>query len=281
MPKPMDTAPSASLLMDFQASPPFEQLLEQLLYEKQPDTFPISINPIVTAASGLLSECVQLRRPEVNEENLAELSARLSNAITQFQQRAEQAGVANYQIMAARYLLCALLDETITSTSWGTNSDWAQVSLLSAFHNETFGGEKFFLLLTELVRNPTKHRAMLELIYLCLALGFEGQCRPLPNGTQEVSVLRVELFRQLRPLHEHVSGEVSPHWQGVKAAHRRPARRHRIVPWQVVAVCVLIGLGGMYASFAWVLGEQRDALLQLHQYFTATSPSVLTRSAHL
>src|SRR5690606_40799872 len=88
--------------------------------------------------------------------------------------RALQEGVENSQVMATRYVLCTAIDEAVVTTPWGNESEWSQMSLLSSFHNETFGGEKFFQLLERLSRNPVKHLLMLELMYLCLALGFEG-----------------------------------------------------------------------------------------------------------
>jgi type VI secretion system protein ImpK len=51
---------------------------------------------------------------------------------------------------------------------------WSRHSLLVTFHNETWGGEKFFQLLAKLAQNPQQHAHLLELMYYCLALGFEG-----------------------------------------------------------------------------------------------------------
>jgi len=45
------------------------------------------------------------------------------------------------------YVLCSLLDETVLGTPWGSESVWAGQGLLIGFHNEAWGGEKFFLAL--------------------------------------------------------------------------------------------------------------------------------------
>ncbi|MFJ7313487.1 type IVB secretion system protein IcmH/DotU [Pseudomonas sp. NPDC098747] len=280
MPKPMDVAGDDRTvilsrleqaspeepLTDFSAPPSFEQLSERLFYAERPfNLLPITTNPIVAAASPLLSECVRLKNcPQVTD--ITALNTGLSAAITQFQHRALQAGVDSREVMAARYLLCAMLDETIGSTSWG-EQHWGQMSLLSAFHNETFGGVKFFQLLAGLKCNPVKHQSMLELIYLCLSLGFEGRYRREAGGPQTLKLIRDELFRQLRPLQADGSREVSPHWQGLT----EPAQpRVRMFSWRVVALCTLIALGAMYGGLAWVLSEQRDTLMQLHQQITST-----------
>ena len=77
-------------------------------------------------------------------------------------------------IIAARYILCTFLDETAASTPWGSGGVWATDTLLVRFHNETWGGEKVFLLLSKLAEDPRRNRDLLQLIYACLALGFEG-----------------------------------------------------------------------------------------------------------
>jgi type VI secretion system protein ImpK len=38
----------------------------------------------------------------------------------------------------------------VVTSGWGNESEWSQMSLLSRFHQETFGGEKFFQLLDRL-----------------------------------------------------------------------------------------------------------------------------------
>ena len=58
-----------------------------------------------------------------------------------FEFRAVQDGVENSQVMAARYVLCTVVDEAVVTTPWGNESEWSKISLLSSFHNETFGGE--------------------------------------------------------------------------------------------------------------------------------------------
>jgi len=104
------------------------------------------------------------------------------------------------QVMAARYVLCTVVDEAVVTTPWGNESEWSQMSLLSSFHNETFGGEKFFQLLDRLSKNPVKHLPMLELMYLCLSLGFEGKYRVQARGMLELEGIRDALYRQIRQL---------------------------------------------------------------------------------
>ena len=257
-------APEESPLTDFSAPPKFEQLEERMIYAarlRPAETFNISLNPLVAAASSLLSEVVRLKH-SYEGEDLHALNQRLSGELKLFEHRALHDGAESSQVMAARYVLCTAIDEAVVPTPWGNESEWSQMSLLSSFHNETFGGEKFFQLLERLSRNPVKHLPMLELMYLCLSLGFEGKYRVMPRGMLELEAVRDSLYRQIRQLRGDVPREVSPHWQGLRDTRRRLVR---IVPWWMVALFTLICLGMLYAGFAWVLGEQRDTVLQPYQ----------------
>lgn len=257
-------APAQSPLTDFGNAPKFEQLEERMIYAarlRPAETFNISLNPLVAAASTLLSEVVRLKHsPQAEDFNL--LNQQLSSAIKLFEHRALHEGVESSQVMAARYVLCTVVDEAVVTTPWGNESAWSQMSLLSSFHNETFGGEKFFQLLERLSRNPVKHLPMLELMYLCLSLGFEGKYRVLPRGMLELEALRDSLYRQIRQLRGDIPREISPNWQGLKDGGRRLVR---IVPWWLVALFTLLSLGLMYGGSSWILSQQRDSIMPAYQ----------------
>jgi type VI secretion system protein ImpK len=149
-------------------------------------------------------------------------------------------------------------DEAVMTAPWERKGPWANSSLLSAFHAETKGGETFFALLQRFEQAPARHLPMLELIYLCLALGFEGKYQLERRGTHELEQIRDSLYRQIRQVRGEVSRELSPHWQGLNDQRRGLVR---IVPWWLVTLFTLISLGVMYTGFAWVLSEQRDSVL--------------------
>lgn len=171
--------PAQGPVTDFASPPRFEQLEDRMIYAARmqgAEHFNVGLNSLVAPAWALLSEVVQLKR-STSQESLRGLNERLSSAVTLFETRARHDGAQTSEVMAARYVLCSVIDEAVVTTSWGSQSDWSKMSLLSSFHNETFGGEKFFQLLERMSRDPFKHLAMLELMYLCLSLGFEGKYR--------------------------------------------------------------------------------------------------------
>ncbi|MEX5451705.1 type IVB secretion system protein IcmH/DotU, partial [Stutzerimonas stutzeri] len=253
-------APAQSPLTDFDTPPRFEQLEERMIYAarlRPAETFNISLNPLVAAASPLLSEVVRFKH-SLESEDLQALHGQLSSAIKLFEHRALHDGAESSQVMAARYVLCTVLDEAVVTTPWGNESEWSQMSLLSSFHNETFGGEKFFQLLERLSRNPVKHLPMLELMYLCLSLGFEGKYRVLPRGMLELEAVRDSLYRQIRQMRGDIPRELSPHWEGLKDTRRRVVG---CVPGGWGARVTQVWGGGRLGGVAGVLGDRREGVV--------------------
>jgi type VI secretion system protein ImpK len=228
------------------------------------ERFDIHINPLVAAAGGLLAQVARLA--ELDEPgNIEALNRFLGDQVKAFEARAGHHRVPNEQMAAARYVLCTVLDETVLNTPWGAASDWSRMSLLSRFHKETFGGEKFFHLLERLSTNPTRHLHMLELMYLCLALGFEGKYRAMARGNVVLDEMRESLFRQIRHLRGDIARELSPQWQALDKP--REAGQLMVPRWQLLLVTALC-LTALYTGFAWVLGKHRETVLAPFQHIT-------------
>ena len=249
-----------SPLTDFAAPPRFEQLEERMIYAarlRPAETFNISLNPLVAAAASLLSEVVRLKH-SFDSENMQALNQRLCSAIKLFEHRSLHEGAESSQVMAARYVLCTVLDEAVVTTPWGNESEWSQMSLLSSFHNETFGGEKFFQLLARLSQNPREHILLLEMINYCLLLGFEGRYRVLDNGRTQLETIKQRLWQMIRGVRGSYPPPLSPHPED------RPVLRklwRPMVPlWACVALAGFIACL-FYIVLNWRLGDNTSPVL--------------------
>jgi type VI secretion system protein ImpK len=198
-------------------------------------------NPLVAAANPLLNLVPQIRYT-VHHPNPGWLREHLASQVREFEVRARQAGVSAEQIGAARYCLCTALDEAAALTPWGGAANWSADSLLVAFHNEAWGGEKFFEVLDRLMQRPREHLALLELLYYCLALGFEGRYRVLDNGRAQLDELRQRLARTIRGERGEFDPALSPHWRDALIARERPGR-YGVPIWAFGALVVLLGFG--------------------------------------
>src|SRR5690606_38497130 len=167
------------------------------------------VHPLVHAATPLLLLATRLRG-QLTPADIEGLRRQLVQEIGAFEERARRLEIPPEDVLAARYALCTVVDESILSTPWGVQSGWASHSLLVTFHREASGGEKFFQILDRVSGEPQRYRALLELLYACLALGFEGKYRLDPQGAARLVEIRQNLYRRIESLHEGAEPELSP-----------------------------------------------------------------------
>lgn len=212
------------------------------------------LNPLVAVANKLLLLVPQLRRTrQVADPNALRNS--LAQGIREFEATAHQRGIPPERVMAARYVLCTMLDEAAADTPWGGSGVWGRNSLLASFHNEAFGGEKVFQLMARLAEKPDANRDLLELIYAALVLGFEGRYRVIDNGRAQLEAVRDKLAQILRQQRGPYPAALAPHWQG------QPVQRRRALSWlplTLTAVLALLLLVGVYTFFAFRLSGVTD-----------------------
>lgn len=131
-------------------------------------------NVIIHAANPIIVTMVQIKR-SAGQPDVDTLREHIANEIILFEQKLMRQRINERIVASARYCLCTAIDEAILSTLWGPKTAWAQHSLLAHFHNDTWGGERFYLILDTLAQDPESHLAVLEFLYLLLSLGFEGK----------------------------------------------------------------------------------------------------------
>jgi len=214
-------------------------------------------NPLVAAANPLLNAIPQIRH-SVSHDDQAGLRQRLIDEIRRFEVRSQQAGLPYEVIVGARYCLCTALDEAAALTPWGSRGVWSGSGLLVTFHNETWGGEKFFQLLARLSQNPREHINLLELINFCLLLGFEGRYRVLDNGRTQIETIKQRLWQMIRSVRGSYPPPLSPHPEDQPVLRKlwRP-----VVPlWACVALAGFIACL-FYITLNWRLGDNTNAVL--------------------
>ncbi len=216
------------------------------------------LNPLEKASSGLLALLTRLNTSK-NQSDTVGLKNKIIKEIQQFQLNAQGCEIDPDTISSSRYVLCTVLDEAVLSTPWGNSSGWTQQSLLSLFHKEVSGGERFFDLLKSLAQNPTKNRNLLELMYICLALGFEGRYRLIENGKDKLISIREWLYRILQKERGIADTTLSPHWEGV-TDRRNPLMR--LVPLWVFGAIAASLLAIMFSIFLFKLNNYSDPVFK-------------------
>jgi type VI secretion system protein ImpK len=193
----------------------------------------VGANPLIAAAAPLLAAVIRIGSGRGRNPDPEQLRRGMIEAVRQFEQRALGTGLDTRSLRAARYALCATIDDLVLSTPWGSTSTWAAQSLTSIFHNEVSGGERFFDILQDMEKDLARHGSVIELMYLCTSLGFEGRYRVMPRGIAALTELRDSLYRTLRQRRGDFERELSPHWRGLETGYKPLAQRVSI--WMLAA----------------------------------------------
>jgi type VI secretion system protein ImpK len=204
------------------------------------------INPLIQAATPLLVLAGRLRG-QVAQADIDALRRQTTQEIRAFEDRARSAGVPPEDILAARYALCTVIDEAVMNTPWGAQSGWSSQSLLVTFHKEASGGEKFFQVLERVSGEASRYVSLLELLYVCLALGFEGKYRLDSRGAAKLADIKADLYRRIQSVRGPAETDLSPHWRGVEDKRNAVLR---FVPLWIVAAASAALLILAYALFS-------------------------------
>lgn len=173
-------------------------------------------NALLKAAHGLLLSGGRIRGMMAHA-NSADLLDQLLVQISEFDAKVRRLGVSGENVVRARYLLCTFLDESVVGTPWGATSTWAQNGLLVRLHHDSWGGEKCFQLLDQLLVDPARHIDLIELFYSCIVLGFLGQYRIIDGGSAALEQLKNRVYEIIRRQRGGDERDLATHWRGINA----------------------------------------------------------------
>ena len=215
-------------------------------------------NLLLNAAASILNAVVRIRQAATHDDP-AGLRQLLIEEIRLFEQRCKQAGLPFEMIIGARYCLCSVLDEAAAQTPWGTRGVWSGNGMLVTFHNESWGGEKVFQLLSRVSQSPQQHLWLLELIHYCLLLGYEGRYRGSDAGRAQCEGIRKRLAQLIQETRPSTANPAAP----LVEVHPLVSRLTRpMVPlWACAMLAALIACL-IYSGLNWRLGNAAEPLLR-------------------
>ena len=170
-----------------------------------------SLNPMIDAATPLLG--MVMRLSTMNSQAMPEhLFAQVVTDVQAVEQLLQEQGYEPGVIVSFRYILCTFIDEAALGNGWSNKNEWIKQSLLVHFHNEAWGGEKVFILLERLIREPVRYQDLLEFLYQRLhhALHKLRGDAPFPLLHQKNNIQggRYQLIRRLTIRHVLCGGLV-------------------------------------------------------------------------
>ncbi len=233
------------------------------------------VNQLVAIATPLLSLVSRIRN-RAQHMDPEKLRQSVMAEVRSFENAALKAGEDAQKVKVARYALCATLDDVVLNTPWGEQSSWAMQSMVGTFHRETVGGDRFFDLLARLEQDPGTNIDLLEFLYMCLSLGFEGRLRVENGGQDKHLQIRNALARIIRGQRGEFERDLSPRWKGVLRPYQILSAWKWV--WFAIGATATI-LAIAFAGFSYFLGQRSDAVLtQISSIDTGIPPSLLRRA---
>lgn len=157
------------------------------------------LNPMIDAATPLLG--MVLRLQAMGNQPLPErLYQQVVADVRATEQSLQNLGYEPGAIISFRYVLCTFIDEAALGHGWNNENGWLKQSLLVHFHNETWGGEKVYVLLERLISEPQRYRDLLEFIYICFCLGFRGRYKVTVQHAEAFDRIFRRLYNIIRTM---------------------------------------------------------------------------------
>ena len=167
-----------------------------------------------------------------------QLRRRILDMLDRLRREAQRAGSASEDTQEAQFALVAFLDETILSSNWSEKDHWLAKPLQLELYNRYDAGEEFFHRLDGLRANPSLHAEVLEIYYLCMALGFKG--RYLLHDQEKLRNLIEDTYGELSRTPGMQVDALSPH--GKPTDQVATEVRSKLPTWVIAVAALVVGL---------------------------------------
>jgi len=207
----------------------------------------IGMNPLITASMPIIAILIELKRKH-EACDILKLRERLLDELRSFNQRGSRIDISPTILILSRYILATVVDEFVLNAAWSKQSNWDEDPITSILFEDAAGGEKFFSILEKIIQDPLTNIELIELMYICLSLGFEGKYHLMDHGLERLGMLKENLYRIIKKQSSFTSDTAQKILAKKKHHHKNklPA-----VPWFKIIIVTVVLLGLSYFSF-WV-----------------------------
>lgn len=167
------------------------------------------LNPLTDAAAYLFSIIGKLKQLK-SYRHLNKLQKDLIHEVNQFQETAKARGYSSEYVLVSRYAICATIDDVLANTFWGSQNQWDNYNLLTVFNQESLNQDRFFTILERIIKDPNQYIDLMELMYICLSLGFKGKYRSTEFGNTQLEQITHALYKRIRAHHGILNKALAP-----------------------------------------------------------------------
>lgn len=113
-------------------------------------------------------------------------------------------------ILISRYILCAVLDEVLYGLASKQSMSWDYPSLVEEFYEEGYADENFFIILDRISQAPNQYLDLLELMYICLSMGYEGKFKNQVLHQAQLQQIVNYTYQLIRDHRGEINKKLSP-----------------------------------------------------------------------
>lgn len=163
--------------------------------------------PVLALAAGVRSGRVRLPMPQFHREATRLIAAFDRAVAPHYPEETRQ---------RARYAVCATVDDIAQNLPnvGADGAEWARRSMVVQTFHENIGGDRFWQLVDDMLRDPADNGDLIELYHACLAAGFEGRFRVMPDGRRRLHEVMARLHGALGHVRSLSATELAPQWRG-------------------------------------------------------------------
>jgi len=211
--------------------------------------------------SDLCSDCfmliLQLRATnDYGNSNI--LRDRVLELLDNFERQALTEGIEQSKIQSAKFAIVAFIDETILGSNWEGKEEWLTNPLQLKLFNSFNAGEEYFTRLKELRQRQRENIDVLEVYYLCLALGYRGKYQL--EAPEQVRLIIDDLNQTLNQYLGNYSETLSPNGRPHDAIVN--VVKEKIPAWVVVVTAFSIGLF-FYIIISYLTSNKANDVIQM------------------
>ncbi len=214
-----------------------------------------SSNPLLAAATNLLILFGRLRTGIV-EMDAPPLMQHVTREIEMFEQNAMAAGASAQEANVGKYLLCGTADDIVQNLPGADRGVWIQYSMAARFFNTRDTGVGFFREAEKAIQSPAQYGNLLELMLVCLSLGFEGQYRTVEGGATQLARIRAAIYDAVRRVKPRPDEDLSTSWQAVLLGGKR---RFGAIPVWAIGGISLAAVVAFFATLSTMINKEGAA----------------------
>lgn len=189
----------------------------------------------------------------------------LISYLSSFETQCITVGKTHEQIEQARYALAAFIDEITLNRGGEFHEFWVKETLTVKYFNDQVGGENFFTRLEHLIMDMQKNIELLEIFYICLALGFQGRYRM--EGAEKLPIVMENLLKRIERVRGKVGQAIAPSANTAPGnISEKGSRKWMIAAFVLLCLSAVFYLVMMFAS-ASGLDEAKQIVHKIERNF--------------